>query len=932
MVKPIIDSRRRGGISGLLVLLVMSGFPGVAAALGLGPVQVKSSLNQPLKAEIILIQTRGEDISSAKASVAPQDAFERVGLTRNAVTNNMRFKIVGDGSAGSPARIIVTTNEVVKEPVLSFLIQLDWSAGTVIREYTILLDPPVTPATEASMPPQRPPVAKPSALPAPGQPSPVRPRPVLLPEPPAATSRPARPAPAPASAPAPRATTTPGAASYGPVRARETLWSIALKLRPDPARITMDQMQIAILNANPAAFENNNINLMIEGSVLKIPPAEQIMALNAEAARQQVASQRAAYRQQAPMNRAVAESRPAPADAPAATPAPEPQAAAPITPQAAEAPATPPAGQTVEATGKADSQPAPAPATQAADAAAADQPDIDPEAQAALETMFDEANAVDAAASTESPESSADTVDADADVDAVEATGQTSDQTSDQTSGQTSSDAPADAAAEPESIFDGSEDVDAEAPAEPPPAAPSAVEWDEGGSSASGLFNPLNLAGGAAIIALLIAALWYNRKRRNKEAQAERVEPMPDASAPDAAGMGVVGADAMATGHVEEVASAEPVGSPEEVLSEVDMHLAYGLHEECEGMLKPVIAANPDRQDLKVKLLEVYSAAGNKEAFEELAAELKTSIGTDDPEWSKIADMGNKLIPGSVLFGGAVAAAAADDDGDAVAEAAPEPEPEPEPAADDGTAEDFEALLAAAGASSETAQSEAVDESDSFDFEDLSKSLESDDEFENDSAEDAADELKGLEDVAGKSKASAADDGLEFNIDDLDFGLDTDEPAAAAAPAKASTDGDGGLEFDLSEFEASIDAPEQSASASKPKAAADDDADQGLDFDISGDADDVAPAEELSVADDSGQEDLDALISDLEADTGASVADDSAESEGGSEADEEMATKLDLARAYIDMGEPGMAESLLQEVVEGGNAAQRSEAQGLLKS
>ena len=120
----------------LAVLLPTNSF-----ALGLGEIEVNSFLNQPLNAEIEVISARPGEIDDLLVSLASREAFTRAGLARTRNLSDLRFS-VKKSEDGERAVILVTTKGSVKEPFLNFLIEADWSKGRVLREFTILLDPP----------------------------------------------------------------------------------------------------------------------------------------------------------------------------------------------------------------------------------------------------------------------------------------------------------------------------------------------------------------------------------------------------------------------------------------------------------------------------------------------------------------------------------------------------------------------------------------------------------------------------------------------------------------------------------------------------------------------------------------------------------------------------------------------------------------------
>ncbi|MEO6075165.1 MAG: FimV/HubP family polar landmark protein [Dokdonella sp.] len=286
---------------------------GNALAVGLGQIQVKSRLNQPLVAEIPVTVDRGSDAESLVVGLASAEEFSRIGIERSQIGVPLEFVLVKGGNGQAVIR--VTSTEPVRAPFLDFLIAANWGTGRVLREYTVLLDPPTTAPAVAAVeepaqverqtavepPPPEPvriaPVAEPPAPVATTQaesPAPVR-APLPVPEPPAApiavapvrsvpkaTAEPARqavrPAPAQLVKPMPSSLASSSGTSYGPVSAGETLGQIARATLPDDG-VSTNQLMLALLNANPQAFSDNNINRLKRGAILRIPSPEEMRAV-----------------------------------------------------------------------------------------------------------------------------------------------------------------------------------------------------------------------------------------------------------------------------------------------------------------------------------------------------------------------------------------------------------------------------------------------------------------------------------------------------------------------------------------------------------------------------------------------------------------------------------------------------------------------------
>ena len=269
----------------LAIALALAG--GNAFALGLGAIQVKSGLNQPLDAEIPVITESAAEANGLSVDLASSEDFERIGLSRSRLTVPIEMA-VGTNARGETV-IKLTTKEAVREPLLDFLLVANWSKGKVLREYTVLLDPPITApakstATVAPLAEKPVAVAKPLTETKPAPPPPA-PKPARAePKPPVAAATPkappkaeAKPA-APPPPPAPKPVAHPaGNNDYGPVAEGETLSGIARATKPDD-KSSVNQMMLALLKANPNAFYQDNINALKRGSILRIPSSDDMRA------------------------------------------------------------------------------------------------------------------------------------------------------------------------------------------------------------------------------------------------------------------------------------------------------------------------------------------------------------------------------------------------------------------------------------------------------------------------------------------------------------------------------------------------------------------------------------------------------------------------------------------------------------------------------
>jgi len=209
-------------------------------ALGLGEIKLKSGLNQPLDAEIQLVSVRGESNDQLIGTLGSRETFERSGIDRLYFLTKISFTTITKPNGQKVLHL--TTENAVREPFLNFLVNLEWPNGRLLREYTLLLDPPVFD----------------DAPPARVTPPPVTPKPQPRKE--AETVR------------EPEVVTQSQweGEIYGPTSSDDTLWGIAAKVRPDRS-ISMQRAMVTIFEANPDAFMRGNINRLKRGAEIRVP-------------------------------------------------------------------------------------------------------------------------------------------------------------------------------------------------------------------------------------------------------------------------------------------------------------------------------------------------------------------------------------------------------------------------------------------------------------------------------------------------------------------------------------------------------------------------------------------------------------------------------------------------------------------------------------
>lgn len=202
-----------------------------AQAVVVGDIQLHSALNEALNAEISLHRIEDNlELEGLRATLASPEAFARVGIERPYFLTGLKFTPMRNG-AGEPV-IQITSTAAMHDPFLNFLVEVNWSKGRVLREFTLLLDPPT------------------SYRGAPAQ--------IAAPQ-------------TDYSASIQRPASDEGAIQYK-VPVNDTLWAIAK--RHKHAHVSAKQMLDAIYRNNPGAFINNDINRLKAGKVLRIPSAQ----------------------------------------------------------------------------------------------------------------------------------------------------------------------------------------------------------------------------------------------------------------------------------------------------------------------------------------------------------------------------------------------------------------------------------------------------------------------------------------------------------------------------------------------------------------------------------------------------------------------------------------------------------------------------------
>ncbi len=269
-------------ISGIALLSLLTGN---ALALSIGAISPQSGLNQPFLAYIPINSASPDELDSLQISLGDREQFKLTGIPRPFLLAHLKFSVIRTDQ-GQPYIKIYSTRTML-EPFLEFLVEYQWSKGTLLQKYTVLLDPvntavkavepttPVIPATTVNIPTDDAPQAQ--ELPVATD---------VAPTPAAAAIVPA----VVKSAAVSKGTSASGEVLFGPTAATDTLWSIAAATRPDDS-VSIQQMMLAILHTNPGAFSRPNVGSLIKGKTLRIPGLAEIQQIDRKTATDVVKSQ-----------------------------------------------------------------------------------------------------------------------------------------------------------------------------------------------------------------------------------------------------------------------------------------------------------------------------------------------------------------------------------------------------------------------------------------------------------------------------------------------------------------------------------------------------------------------------------------------------------------------------------------------------------------
>ncbi len=659
--RPSANGLRRLGIA-----LALSATTFGAQAAGLGRLNLMSGLGQPLRAEIEVTSLNRDDTGTLSARLAPAAAFGQAGIEYGASLSALRFSI--QRRPNGQQYVLVTSNQQVNEPFLDLLVELTWASGRLVREYTVLLDPPETRAAQAA-PAAAPVIAATTDT-----------APTIVRRTPRAAAPSTTASAEGGSTATPTRHATPTASSNGDyvVQSGDTAMSIARANKPEG--VSLEQMLAALYRDNGRAF-SGNVNRLMAGATLKMPDAATAQAIEGPEARRIVAqsSDFGSYRERVARNAAPA----------ASTTAPGQQASGQLSSQVQDraAPATstdrlqlsrPDASRAATAsTGGARSGPG---AASSEELAAKDRELTETRTRLALleknvadlqellklknQTLAD----LQKGAATKGPDagapasgtapvvspsaSTAPAVTAAPPTPAATAPAAATPSTTPPTTTATTTATPAAAAPTPPVA---APPAPAPAPAKAAPAPVAKAPAAEPGFLDSLLDNTLLLVG-LVVLALLVVGYAVFAARRRRMARFEDSIFVDNSVLRANSVFGTTGGQSVDTANsgfhsnFVPVAGALPEHNEVDPVAEADVYIAYGRDAQAEEILKEALRADPSRHAVRLKLLEIYAKRNDSKTFETMASELYAATGGQGEEWRQAAALGATIDPRNPLY------------------------------------------------------------------------------------------------------------------------------------------------------------------------------------------------------------------------------------------------------------------------------------------
>ncbi len=599
-----------------------------AQALALGQVTVQSALGEPLRAEIDIAEITTDEAASLRVGVANADAFKAAGLEYTPAVIGMQVTLQKRPDGRSYLRL--SSSRPVAEPFVDLVLEASWSSGRIMRDYTMLFDPPslrsgsaggAAPITAPVLPHQAPADIPPARD--------ISDVPHYPTSPPPADAAAVAPTPAPVSAPA--------GEKQVAVKSGDTAGKIAVQNKP--ASVSLDQMLVALLRSNPDAFIGGNVNRLKAGAVLDIPADEQAESIPAGEATRTIIAQAKDFNE---FRRKLAEGVP--------TGSASRQAAGKVAAGKVQAKVEDRAAPTAASDKLTLSKGAVQGKAAAEEKIAKDRQAKDASTRVAELTK----NIADLNKLTGSPPASGVTsvVTVAPGVTPTSTTVATLSPTVAPITASVTSETTAVATLKPAAAAAASSGVAKKPAAAPPPPPPEPSLIDEL------MDNPYVLPGAGGLL-LLLGAFGFYRYKKKKHKDAAQVDSsfLESRLQPDDSFFGASGGQRIDTtesgatdsslvyspSHLDAAGDVDPV-------AEADVYLAYGRDLQAEEILKEAMRTSPTRVAIHAKLMEIYAKRRDIKAFEVVAAQAFNLTHGQGPEWAYISVLGRDLDPGNPMY------------------------------------------------------------------------------------------------------------------------------------------------------------------------------------------------------------------------------------------------------------------------------------------
>lgn len=571
-----------------------------AMALSLGRVTVQSALGEPLRAEVDVPEINAEEAASLKTAIASPAAFKAAGLEYSAAMSGLQATL--HKRLDGRTYIRLSGDRAINDPFVDIILEASWASGRIVRDYTLLFDPPNLrqPAPIAPNPAQ---VAAPQLVNPSTTSAPVRPGP------PAASRGPERPRTAPQTpVRSPATAAAGGTGEKVSVRSGDTASKIATATKP--ASVSLDQMLVALLRTNPAAFMGDNVNRIKAGSVMTIPSAEQAAATPAAEATRLIVAQSRDFNE---FRQRLAEHTPG----------------APVS--AAQARASGSVQAKVE-----DKRGATA------------APDKLTLSKGAIQKQQEEDELVRQRAAKETANR------------AAELSKNINDLSKLGVASTAATPAPATGASAPaQPAAASAASAASAAPAAATPAAKRPVAIPAPSPTRSPLDDlledPLLPAGAAGVVGLLAILGFYRARQRKLAAQNDALSSdlrlHPD-SIFAASGGQRIDTSEPGTGGSAIPYSPSQLGPSDEVdpVAEADVYLAYGRDGQAEEILREALRTNPERLAIHQKLLELFAKRRDFKSFQSIAELAFQASQGQGPDWQRIRELGQSFDAANPLY------------------------------------------------------------------------------------------------------------------------------------------------------------------------------------------------------------------------------------------------------------------------------------------